>query len=260
MELAHAIESRLIGPAKEIRLKVYPSLSSTNEMLKELAVAGAPAGTAVLALEQTAGKGRKGRRFFSPPGTGLYLSLLLRPQIAGEHWTLITPAAAVAAAEAIEAVSGRQAGIKWVNDIYLDGKKACGILTETVLSQENKNGFAVLGVGVNLTPPLQGFPAELEKIATAVFQREVYRQACLLQLTAEILNRFMHYYVHLERRTFFQPYREKMFILGREVAVLQGESRRLAKVVDVDEACRLVVRYEDGNEGRLSSGEISIGL
>ena len=122
---------------QELKLQVYKTITSTNTVLKALAAEGAPAGLALIAGEQTAGRGRMGRSFYSPADSGLYLSLLLRPNVSAVEATRLTACAAVAVAETIEELSGRPAQIKWVNDIFVDGRKVCGILTEASVDCEN---------------------------------------------------------------------------------------------------------------------------
>ena len=142
--------------------QVFPVLPSTNDTVKALAAEGAPEGVVVLAEAQTAGKGRMRRQFFSPDGTGIYMSILLRPKLAAEDALFITTAAAAAVADAIEAATGENAGIKWVNDVYLRGLKVCGILTEGALGLEEGNlEYAVLGIGINAIAPQNGFPEEI---------------------------------------------------------------------------------------------------
>ncbi len=235
-------------------------IDSTNTYARKKAMDGAPEGYVVIANSQTAGRGRRGRSFYSPEGTGLYMSIVLRPgNCPAEQATRFTTMAAVAVCEAIEAVSGREAGIKWVNDIFMDGKKVCGILTEASLDM--KNGlvdYAILGIGVNVMPPKGGFPAELTDIAHTVFDEFVPEKK--EQLTAQILNLFMDYYKFFSQKTHVKMYRKRCFVVGENVDVVVGEERRKAFVLDVDDECHLIVRYEDGTEEILSSGEISIRL
>ena len=134
------------------RKKLYfEELDSTNSYLKEMAAKGAQEGTIIIANRQSAGRGRLGRSFFSPEEKGIYMSILLRPDISLERAVLITSMAAVAVAEAIEQVSGIQTKIKWVNDIFLNKKKVCGILTEAGIDAETGTlEYAVLGIGVNV--------------------------------------------------------------------------------------------------------------
>ena len=148
--------------------KTYLSeIDSTNRYLKELAATGAPEGTVVIANKQSAGRGRLGRSFFSPEEKGIYMSILLRPEIELERAVLITSMAAVAVARAVERVSTIPAQIKWVNDIFINRKKVCGILTEAGINTEKGSlDYAVLGIGVNVGS--MEFPAELKEIATSV--------------------------------------------------------------------------------------------
>ena len=135
------------------RVECCPVLDSTNRRAAQLALEGAPHGTVILAGEQTAGQGRRGRRFASPAGKGLYLSLILRP----EGWSLpdtlaVTGSAAVAVRQAVQQLCGIRLGIKWVNDLYYNGKKVCGILTEAFTSLESGQiDHLVVGIGLNLT-------------------------------------------------------------------------------------------------------------
>lgn len=242
-----------------IRMEILPTLTSTNTLARERAAEGVPEGYTVIANSQTAGRGRSGRNFYSPLDTGIYMSLVLRPhrsltaQAAG-----LTTMAAVAVCEAIEAVSGKIAQIKWVNDIYMEGKKVGGILTEASVGLENGAlEYAILGVGINIFEPAGGFPKELEQIAGAVF--EDHPQDVKNRLAAEILNRFMNRYVSPET-DWVESYRERSFVPGKEIEVISGGHSRRAFALDVDGACRLVVRYEDGKTECLSSGEIRIKL
>ena len=152
---------------------VRKCLDSTNAEALRRAVDGAPEGTVIVAEEQTAGRGRRGRSFFSPAGTGIYLSILVRPALAAERAHLLTCSAAVAVAEAIEACAGVDASIKWVNDVYCRRKKVAGILTEGSFDLEGGVlQHAVVGIGVNVRPPHAGFPAEIAERAGAVQQRK----------------------------------------------------------------------------------------
>ena len=154
------------------RVEVRRKVTSTNALIRESAAAGAPEGHVIAAEEQTAGKGRQGRSFYSPAGHGVYFSLLLRPGCTAGEAVLITPAAAVAVALAIEEVYGVRTGIKWVNDLYADGKKVCGILTETVIGAESRLvESAILGIGVNITEPEEGYPDEIKAVASALTDR-----------------------------------------------------------------------------------------
>lgn len=251
------IREYLTADCSGMQIHVLPAVDSTNTLLKEMAGEGAPEGSAVIAGAQTKGKGRLGRRFYSPPGTGVYLSLLLRPeQLSLDQAVKVTAVAAVAGCEAIEAAAGRKAEIKWVNDIYMDGKKVCGILAEASMGSQNAGlSYIVLGIGFNVFPPKEGFPDELRKAAGSIFPEKAEKARA--RLAAGFLNRFFSYYVNTEK-DHVQKYRDRSFVTGKDVYVLTPGEKKQARALDIDEDCRLVVRYEDGSVEHLSSGEISI--
>ncbi|MBR4960867.1 MAG: biotin--[Clostridia bacterium] len=249
------ITSLLTHSLPEIEL--HETIDSTNLRCKTLAEAHAPEGTLVIAGQQTAGRGRLGRTFFSPAGTGLYMSLLLRPAIPPEEALSITTCAAVCVSEAIEAVSGRKTGIKWVNDIYLDGRKVCGILTEAAFTPDGSAlQYAVLGIGVNVASPEGDFPPELTSIAASVFgdPGEDMRP----QLAAEIVNRFFGCYPRLREKEFWQAYRDRLFLRGQPVQILWGSEKGSGICLDVDRDFRLLVQREDGSVQAVSTGEVSV--
>lgn len=244
------------------------SLPSTSAALKTLAREGAPEGTVLIAEQQTAGYGRFERAFFSPRGTGLYMSLLLRPAFSPVYAPWMTVAAAVAVAEAIEAVSGRRAEIKWVNDIYLDGGKAAGILTESALSADGALAYAVLGIGVDVFPPEEGFPETLSQ-ARAVFPSEFgHDRAAVRDALAEaILARFASLYAALPETPFLESYRRRSLLTGKRVRVFdaltdaeRAETGREALVTGIGEDASLLVRYGDGTEAALRAGEVTLFL
>ena len=254
------IRQYLSDDAQSLSLHVYDTVVSTNLMLRDLAVKGAPEGTVVIAARQTGGRGRKGRSFFSPEYTGVYVSLLLKPKIAPDDATLITTTAAVAVCEALESLSDREAQIKWVNDVFVDGKKVCGILTEGAIDMESGQfEYAVLGAGVNVYTPAGGFPDELSAIAGSVFSAPV--PDAKNRMIAAYLNRFLALYRNLGGSETIAEYRRRSFVLGKTITVLAADRQPTpARALDVDEKCRLLVEYEDGRRETLSSGEISVKL
>lgn len=252
---------KYLGPACQmLDLQVIPSVGSTNALLRQKAEAGSPEGTVLIAGMQTDGKGRLGRRFYSPSNTGVYLSLLLRPvQIAAELALRLTTMAAAAACEAIDAVSGKQTQIKWVNDIYLENRKVAGILTEGSVSMETGSmDTVILGIGINVYPPEGGFPGEIRETAGAVLAETT--EDGKNRIAAGFLNRFISYYLSGDFSAYVQTYRKRCFVIGKEILVRTAASERKALALDIDEDCRLVVRYEDGSEDRLNAGEISIKM
>ena len=244
---------------KEICPQVFPALTSTNTVLKALAAEDAPAGTAVLAAEQTAGRGRLGRSFYSPSASGLYLSLLLRPDLAPGDAPRLTCCAAVAAAEAVSELSGRETGIKWVNDVYMDGKKICGILTEAGLDLESgRVSYVVVGIGVNLRSPEGGFPEEIRQIAGAAFDGlSVPDLRC--RLAALILDRLADCAADPFSDALFEAYARRSFVPGRKITILApGKEPVPAEALRLNRDYSLQVRLENGSEQKLASGEVSV--
>ena len=243
-----------------IRTEVHPVLASTNTYVKQAGDNGVPEGLLVIAEHQTGGRGRRGRSFHSPEGTGLYMSLLLRPAFAPDEALHITTCAAAAVSEAIEEISGQKAGIKWVNDVYMDGKKVCGILTESSVSiAKGKLEYAVLGIGVNVFIPNEDFPEEIRHIAGSVFG-EKPQEDVRGELAAEIIARFLSYYATLDSKAYMKTYRDRMILFGKKVQVHSGVGDVLGEgeCLDLDEELRLIVRMTNGEIRALSSGEVSI--
>ncbi|SEK45036.1 biotin--[acetyl-CoA-carboxylase] ligase [Ruminococcus albus] len=255
--LSAAGVEKYLGDNSGISLTVYKETDSTNTRLRELAANGAPEGTAVIAGMQTGGKGRLGRKFFSPSNTGLYLSILLKPEMTAADAVRITTAAAVAVAEAVEKISGKRSDIKWVNDVYMDGRKICGILTEASFNLENGGlDYAVCGIGINVYEPEGGFPEDIKDIAGAVLDTPA--EDIRNRMAAMVLENFMGYYRHLSENSFLQGYQSRLMWRGEDINIIRGSEITPAKLIDADEKCRLMVRYEDGTEDTVSSGEISI--
>lgn len=245
---------------RDLDLTVLPTAPSTNALVREKANQGRPEGCVIIACEQTDGRGRYGRQFFSPVDSGVYLSLLLRPTAySPQQATCLTAAAAAAMCQAIEAVTGQQPGIKWVNDIFLHGKKVCGILTEAAVGLETGTlNYMVLGAGVNLYPPAEGFPEEIQSIAGSVLERSC--PEAKNRLVGEFLNRFWDFYTHPECRTYLEDYRSRSLAIGQNVTVLSAGRAVSAYAYGIDDDFRLLVRYENGDTEALSYGEIRIQL
>ncbi len=248
----------LTGPARSCAIDVRDTVTSTNTVLKAIAEQGGAEGMALIAQQQTQGKGRLGRTFLSPKGTGLYISILLRPKFSAEESLSVTTAAAVAVAEAIDSITGRHAMIKWVNDVYLQGRKVCGILTEASVDFENGGlHYAIVGIGVNIQEPPGGFAPEIRDVAGALYQGEV-PSGVRVRLAAEILNRFFGFYEHLTQRTFMEAYRQRSLLTGIEVTFTQGDRVHEGLVLGVDDEARLQVRLPSGEEKLFSAGEVNI--
>ena len=248
------------------RIECYDTVTSTNTVLKERSADAVSEGLVVIAEQQTAGRGRMGRSFYSPKGSGIYISIFLRPEIPATEAVNITAAAAVAAAAAVESsfpdIDSGSVGIKWVNDLYLCGHKICGILTEGMLSMESgRLDYAIVGVGFNLSTPEGGWPEEIKDVAGSL-PDGIAGVGARTKICASFLNHFLSCYRGLGSRAFLEEYRRRMFITGKEVDVIKsnGESRA-AEVLGIDEKCRLLVRYsDDGLEEAVSSGEVRVRI
>ncbi len=250
-----------------IRISSYETVTSTNDLALSALSQGEEEGLVIVAKEQTAGKGRSGRKFYSRGQNNIYMSVLLRPEFSVKDSLLITVAASVAICHAIENVTGKQLKIKWVNDIFWGGRKVCGILTEGRLGTMNSGELegAILGIGVNLFPFEEELPDDIANIAGTVFDAEECN--CLSnekkayiarEIVLEFLIGFFDYYDALTERRFIDEYRKLSNLIGREVTYLCGNEEKMIKVVDIDNDGHLVA-IEDGMRRVYDSGEISIG-
>ena len=260
MITADGIQRALDPVCCALHVEVFGEVTSTNTLMKERVSSGtAQPGTVIIADHQTLGRGRSGKHFHSPSGTGLYMSILLDAvSLDTSLISSVTTMSAVAAAEAAETVSGREARIKWVNDIYMDGKKVCGILAEAACSPGSPApDRVVLGAGFNVCPPDGGFPEELKDIAGSILPGP--KDGVRNLLAADFLQRF--YSIFTGRRSGYETeYRRRSLLTGREILVLSEDGSRRAFVLGLDEGLRLIVRYEDGEEARLNAGEVSLKL
>ena len=272
---AQGIEAFLHENAK---ILTYPSLDSTNIAAKQLAVAGEKHGTVVIADHQTAGRGRFGRSFFSPPGHGIYMSFILRPS---EIWltvpTLVTAFAAVAVCEAIESAAQKSPQIKWVNDVFLDGKKICGISNEAITDYESGGlQWIVTGIGVNFTTPKSGVPEELAQIVGSVFSDDMSDDIdsddidsknppiTRNHLAAEIINRMAALDTdkkNCDEQSLLAKYKSRLMMLGEKITVTGSAgapSTYEATALDIDETGRLLIQNNNGEILAISSGEVSV--
>lgn len=250
---AFAINQRLHSP---YRVYLADKLGSTNDELKRLADEGAPHGTVLIAREQTAGKGRMGRSFFSPE-SGLYMSLLIRPDQAAENALFFTTSTAVAVCRAIEKTTAHTALIKWVNDIYINGKKVCGILAESSISGAVADK-TVIGIGINITAPAGGFPEEIAQRAGALFDGKAPKG--FYETLAAAVTDELFYAVNAPHDEISAEYRRRSLMIGRFVTAQTGGSERVCRVLDITADTALVVEYENGERGQIQSGEVRIIL
>ena len=235
------------------RVDVYDTIGSTNDVARERFGQGAGHGTAVLADYQTAGRGRMGRPFASPGGTGIYLSVLLTDSAVLEQSHLVTPAAAVVAVKALERLTRARIGIKWVNDLFCSGKKISGILTEAVV-REGKPAGIIVGIGVNFATPPELLPevaGSLRDFLLPGASRNEAAAALIRGLRDELPDL-------VRQRSFLPEYRRRSILLGQPVRVLPvGQEPYEAVAESIDEEAALVVDRQ-GRKIRLQTGEVSI--
>ena len=237
-------------------LQIHEKLDSTNTHARELARQGAPAGTVIIAKTQSAGRGRLGRSFHSPADTGLYFSLILRPDCKPEQLMHLTCAAAVAACDAVERACGLRPGIKWINDLTLEGKKLGGILTELSFGGDGRVSSAVIGIGINVKK--KSFPRELQPIACSLAdfapQPELSALAAELMLSLEEMSRCLL----SDRAGLMDRYRKDCITTGRQVRVIGADSIRIGLAEAIQDDGSLQVLFDDGQRKTVNSGEVSV--
>ncbi len=247
---------RLLGEDSErFNLSVAEVTGSTNTDIKNAARAGAPNNTVRVADCQTEGRGRMGREFYSPADSGIYLSYLYKGGFETDTILRMTTAASVVACRAIERVTGTEPKIKWVNDLYLNGRKISGILAESIT--DPKSGRicgVVVGIGVNCTN--DSFPMSISEVAGAISQGgRVPRN----ELAAEMIKEFENVKKIAADGSYIDEYKRRSMVIGREIRII-GTKTEDASAIDIDKNGGLVVKYNDGRIKTLSSGEISIRI
>ena len=240
----------------DIPLIVKQTVISTNAEAKKLAVDNASHGTVIISEEQTGGRGRLGRSFYSPAKTRIYMSIILHPHINITAASLITTAASVAVCRAIRSLCNMEAKIKWVNDIFIDDKKVCGILTEAVTDFESGMVESIiLGIGINIKTI--HFPDEIKETAASLYSSDSSAINRNL-LIAKILNELFPLYDNLEERKFINEYKSYSMILGEDIKYYLNNTEYSGKAVDIDNNGGLIVQVSGGKIETLNSGEITI--
>lgn len=241
---------------KDIRIVSLETVDSTNNYAKAMIARGETDAAIVSAAEQTSGRGRRGKSFFSPAGKGVYFSIIIPVDKPMDASVMLTAAAAVAVARAVERISGGQAQIKWVNDVFCGGKKVCGILSEAVCDMESgRIETIVVGIGVNLSAAPEDFPEEIRGVAGSVFPKNVRRSEVIALIASELLALSED----LSSPELIEDYKSRMLVLGRRVGYVKNGVRYSGIAEDITPECALVVRHDDNSVATLSSGEISLG-
>lgn len=229
---------------------VFDEIDSTNSEAKRLKKDG----VVIIANSQTAGRGRLGRSFYSPQNCGIYMSIVLEPDFLEDECVFITTAASVLVLKAIERATGKTPLIKWVNDLYLNNKKICGILTEAVYdAKSEKIEHIIIGIGINCFD--FELPDDISHIAGTLMGKDfsVSRE----RIIAEIIKEFQTISQVVKDKSFISEYKKKSMVLGKEIEVI---GKGLATAIDIDQKGGLIVRYKNGEMYTLNSGEISIRL
>ena len=269
------IKDNMSKYSDKFNFKIYKTVESTNiiardmavngaESGRDMAVNGAESGTVVLAEEQTNGYGRNGKSFFSPYGTGIYMSIILNLKKEKKLFnsSFITTAAAMAVSKSIEEVSNENTQIKWVNDVFINEKKVCGILTEGAFSfEDGRLDYAVIGIGVNVNFPKNGFPKELDNIAASINLKNdtINTQSDMRNiLIAKILENLYDYYFN--DVVFYEEYKKRSFLIGKKVSININDKEHIVRVLDIDETFALIIEFQNGKIDRVISGSVNYKL
>jgi BirA family biotin operon repressor/biotin-[acetyl-CoA-carboxylase] ligase len=255
-EITEGLNTQLIGKS----IKYLEQVDSTNLYAKRIAEADFQEGTVIIAEEQLKGKGRMGRHWVSPRGKGIWMTIMLKPQIAPADAAKVTLLTACAVCRAIEQTCNISPQIKWPNDILLNGKKLCGILTEMSIEQDEIN-YLIVGIGINVNIEPQDLPQELHSVATSV-RIEKGSSIVRKELTAAIINNFEHCYKNFIEASsiegFLKEYKERSALLGREVTASSSFLSLKGKVLDITKEGQLLLQLEDGSMKEIISGEVSV--
>ena len=241
-------------------LLFFNSIESTNTHARTLAKEGAPHGTVLIADRQTGGRGRLGRGFHSPGGSGVYFTVILRPCCHASELMHLTCAAAVAACDAVEAVTGLRPGIKWTNDLVCGTRKLGGILTELGLNPDGTVDYAIIGMGINCCQQEQDFPEEIRTIAAslAMVTGKTVTRSRLAAALIEACFR-MDQILLTAKEELLRRYRRGCVTLGREISLVRADGRiHHGRALDIDREGALIVAHDDGHLETVSSGEVSI--
>lgn len=241
-------------------IHIYESVGSTNQEAKKLAVAGAGQGSLVLAEEQTQGRGRMGRSFYSPKGSGLYMSVVLKPSDMAFQAILATTAAAVAVCRTLSQMFNIEGKIKWVNDIYVDNLKVCGVLAEAVSDfQTGAIESLVIGVGINISTRFSELPEgqAIRETAGSLLNKP-HATISRNQIAAKILDELFNLINIESTEKMIGEYRDNSFLLGKPITVYRGNETYWATALDIDALGGLVIKKADGSIDTLRSGEVSV--
>lgn len=249
------IQSLLSERARNIKLFLYETLDSTNNEAKRMVSNGFKDTALIIANEQTGGRGRLGRNFYSPKNTGVYMSFIIHPQMNIADAVSVTTATSVAVVSALEKLTDVHPKIKWVNDVYIGERKACGILTEAVTDFETGCAQSVvIGIGINTTT--MNFPTEIADRAISVNFDGLTRN----ELIAAVANEMYDICSNLSDKLYIKDYREHSMIIGKNINFFINNEKQSALAIDIDDDGGLVVKMQSGEIKTLHSGEVTVRL
>ena len=252
------VKAALLPRYRDVQVEIFDTVDSTNTLAKKKALELAPHGAVYIAEKQTGGRGRLGRSFYSPANTGLYMSVVLRLPITMEQATMVTITASVAVSRAIEKLTSQAVGIKWVNDIFVEGKKVCGILTEAAADFETgRVQYIVLGIGVNCTTAETSFPEELQSIAASIQLKDARNV-----LAGTILNELFSLISKMGEsdsgRKIIAEYKAHSILIGKEISFEEAGVKHSGLVMDINDKGNLVVKDEANIVRTLFAGEVTL--
>lgn len=265
-EIACGLNTSIVG--REVLY--FDSLDSTNNYARKLAAEGCSDGISIIAGQQTAGKGRLGRSWISPPDKGIYISIVLKPPLAPAETPIFTLAAAVAVANAISEATGMEAGIKWPNDLIIEGRKVCGILLE-MSSEADRVNYIILGIGINYSQNKEDFPEELRNRAISLKAAAISRidnigvtvgpgfsRLSVVRSILRELDDVTQLVITDNNAKVLEMWRNKSVTLGREVSFKIKDTEYTGTAADITADGRLLVACHDGIRRELLSGEVSV--
>lgn len=241
-------------------IKYYDTIGSTNVRAKELAMTGVGEGTVVIGEEQTLGRGRLGRTWSSVKGKGIWMSIILRPNIIPGDAPKITQLAALSVVKGIKRAYGINPLIKWPNDVVIDGKKVCGILTE-MGAEIDKVDYIIVGIGINTNHVMEDFPSDITETASSIRMAlgdEVSRKEIVKFIFEELEELYKEFCLRGSLENFMGDLIDYSATVGREVRIINNNNERLAQALTIDTDGSLVVLFENGEKKSIISGEVSV--
>ena len=238
----------------------FNTIDSTSNKAKQMAYQGAAEGTVVISEEQTGGRGRLGRQWMSPKGTGIWMSIILKPQIEPQEATKITQVAAAAVALAIRNLTGCKPGIKWPNDVILGGKKVCGILTE-MGGELNSVNYVIVGIGINVNMHNKDFPEDLLETATSLMEfcgKTFSRKLLVINILREFEELYLDFTINNNINKSVSICRDLSVTLGNQVKIIQRGNEMLGEALDITENGELIIKNSEGKIQNIMSGEVSV--